>query len=809
MVKGTIEEVLQDLRYAVRTFARRPTFSAVVALTLALGIGVNAALFSVFYAVLLKSLPFDKPERLVSIGETNPGWSTTLVSSAAFFQWRERSTCFEYMALAVWWDVNLETGSEPQVIRSSSVSRDYFELLGIRPLAGRTFLPDEHVRGGAKAVILGNSLWQRLGGRRDLVGTSIRINGESYLVAGVMPPVVYSGPFIGWGDVWVPSTVDESIARRPGRRWRGFRVLARLKPGVSVEQARAQVQSIHAQLALEEPQTYGGYGIIVTPLHEFITGHVRTALFVLVSAVGLVLLIACANIANLLLARAASREKEIAIRIALGASRTRLIRQMVTESLVLSLAGAIGGLLMAEAMVRAILQISAAELPRIQAASIDGRVIFFAFGLALTTGVLFGLAPALASCHAGVVEVLRSGGRTTSAGGVRQRLKSILVSAEVAFALVLLVTSGLLGRSLLRLLAEDAGFARDGAVTFELMLPTSRYPDDAQRTMFFRELLGRLEALPGVVAAGANRYFPLHERQYSNPIFVEGRPVPDGQEPVVQYGGITSGYLRAMSIPLRAGREFTEEEMWQRPGAAMINESMARRLWPRENPLGRRFKHSVDGQWLTIVGVVGDVKQRGLDREPYPQVYVPYSDYRHNIMSFAVRTTLEPSSLLAAVRHEVASLDPGLPLSRLMPLGEAVERTVAGRRLAMLLLALFAALALVLATVGLYGVISYVVAQRTNEIGIRMALGASRATVLSMVMGYGLRLILTGLLGGMVVSFATAKLISALLYGIAPTDPTTYVAVSSLLLAVGAAACYVPAWRATRIDPLDALRQEQ
>jgi putative ABC transport system permease protein len=803
------EQTLQDLRFAVRTSGRRPAFTAVVTLTLALGIGVNAALFSVVHSVLLQALPFQAPERLVSIGETNPGWSTTLVSGAAFFEWRNRSDCFEKMALTNWWDVNLETGAEPQVVRSSIVTSDYFDLLGVKPVAGRTFLPGEYVRGGPRVVLLSHALWTRLGARHDLVGTSIRIDGEPRLVAGIMPPVVYSGPFIGWGDIWSPATIDESVAKRSARRWRGWRALARLKDRVTIEQARSQLEFIHARLALEDSVTYGGYRVIVAPLHEFVTGNVRIALLVLLAAVGLVLLIACVNIANLLLARAASREKEIAIRMAQGASRGRLIRQMLIESLVFSLGGAIGGLLLAQAMVRAIVRFSPADLPRIQGAAVDGRVVLFALGLALTTTILFGLAPAFAVSRASVADSLRAGARTTATGRVRGRVKSVLVTAEIALALVLLVTSGLVGRSFVRLLDADAGFVRKGVLTFELMLPLSRYKDDSQRTVFLRELLRRLEALRGVVAAGANRYFPLHERQYSNPVFIEGRPVPDGQEPVVQYGGITSGYLRAMSIPLHAGRGFTEQEMWERPGTALINESMAQRLWPGQNPLGRRIKHTVDGQWLTIIGVVGDVKQRGLALEAYPQIYVPYSDYRHNIMSFAVRATVDAGSLIAPIRREVANLDPSLPLARLMPLEEAVERTEAGRRLAMLLLALFAALALILASVGLYGVISYVVAQRTNEIGIRMALGARPADVLTNVMGHGLRLVAAGLLIGIAVSLATSRLISTLLYGVAATDLTTYGAVSFLLLVVAAAACYVPARRATRIDPLEALRQEQ
>jgi putative ABC transport system permease protein len=792
-----------DIRHALRMLVRRPGFTLVVTLTLALGIGVNAALFSVIHAVLLKPLPFGKPERLVSIGETNPGWSTTLVSSSAFAEWRQRTTGFERMALAVWWDVNLETGPEPQAVRSSSVTREYFEMLGIQPMLGRTFLPSEHARGGPKVVMLSEGLWRQLGARRDLVDAGIRIDGNPHTVVGVMPPVNYTGPFIGWTDLWGPSSAGEPVANRTASRWRGFRALARLKPGVSVEQARAQVETVHKQLGAEDALTYGGYGVIVTPLDRFITGNVRTALLVLMAAVGLVLLIACVNTANLLLARAASREKEIAIRIAEGASRGRLIRQMLVESVALSLSGAVAGVLLGGAILRAIVRMSPPDYPAIQSAAVDGRMLLFTFIVSLAAGVLFGLAPALMLSRAGIGDTLRAGSRAI---GGRGRVKSILVSAEVALALLLLVTAGLLGHSFMRLLTDDPGFTRDGVATFELQLPLVRYKEGAQRTAFFRELIRRLEALPGVVAVGANRYFPLHERQYSNPIFVEGRPVSEGQEPVVQYGGITSGYFRAMSIPLVAGREFTEEEMWERPGTVIVNQSMARRLWPGENPLGRRIKHGADAQWLTIAGIVGDVKQRGLDLEAYPQIYVPYSDYRHNIMSFAVRSNAKSGGLLAAIRREVAGLDASLPLNRALLLEEAVERTVAGRRLAMSLLVLFAALALALATVGLYGVISYLVTQRTNEIGIRMALGARQTDVLFMVMRHGLSLIAVGLLAGGVASIFTGRLIAALLYGVKPTDPTTYIAVSLLLLLTAAAACYVPARRATRINPVIALR---
>jgi len=655
-------------------------------------------------------------------------------------------------------------------------------------------------------VVLSYGLLQRLGASTKIVGQQVRISGEGYTVVGVMPRLAYTGPFIGLGELWMPSQIDELRARASPSGWRGFRVLARLKPAVGLDQARAEMEVIASQLAQEFPIIYSGYRVMVRRLHDFAVGDVRSALFVLLGAVGFVLLIACANLANLLLAKALARQKEIAIRLALGAGRRRLIRQLLTESVLLSIMGTVVGLLLVYGGIRLLVSLYADNIPRVAESNVGGTVLVFAASLSLLTSLLFGLVPALAATQTDLNKTLKEGSRGATAGLRHDRFRGLLIASEVAIALVLLIGAGLMTKSLWNLSRVNVGFQSDHLLTMDLTLPGSRYKEVQQRVTFFRQLLVRLEGLPGVGTVGANRYFPLRDRQFSNPIFVEGQPVPEGREPVVQYGGITSGYFWAMGIPLLKGRDFSEREMWETGGVVIINAAMAHQLWTTQDPLGKRIKHGAQQNWLTVVGVVGDVRQRRLDLEPYPQIYVPHSDYQHTTMTLAVRTGSNPTGLVTAIRREISALDPSLPIFNVMTFDQALTQSTADRRLTMTLLSLFAALAMALATVGIYGVLSYMVSQRTNEIGVRMALGAQQGDVVKLVVGQGVQLVLVGLSVGWLAALFLARLMSSLLFGVTSGDPAIFLGVTMLLFIVTLSACFIPARRASKIDPIVAIR---
>jgi putative ABC transport system permease protein len=803
-----MEALWQDIRFAGRTLLKQPGFILIVTLTLALGIGANTAIFSVVNAALLAPPPFREPERVVRLGEVNPGWSTTLASSHAFIEWKERSAAFEKMARATWYDGNLETGSEPQHVVTVSASADYFAALGVEPLLGRTFAPEELGETGHRVIVISHGLWQRLGADPRIVGQTLQLDGESQSVIGVMPQVNYQGPFIGWGDIWHPLFRSEQSAKLKPGGWRGHTVIARLKDGVTVAQAQAELERIERQLAAEWPNLYTGYTPVVLRLQDFITGDARPALLALLGAVTAMLLIACANVANLSLVRAAGREKELAVRAALGAGRGRLARLLLTESLLLALAGAAAGLGLAYLGIRALITLGPENLPGVSRIGLDFSVLGFTLLLSIVTGLLFGLAPALAAGKMDLNETLKDTARGAGQGAQRQRLRNLLVVSEIALALMLLVGGGLALKSFRNLLRVDAGFRAERVLTMDLVLAEERYKENHKRTSFFRQLMARLNALPGVEAAGANRYLPLRDRQYSNPVFIEGRPVPEGQEPVVQYGGVIGGYLRAMGVPVLSGRDFSEQEMWETGGVVLINESMRRRLWPNEDPIGKRIRHGADQQWQTIIGVVGDVRQRGLESEAHPQIYTPFAEYQHTTMSLAIRTQGEPKAMLGAARKEIAALDPLLAPYNIFTLEEAVERTLVGRRMATRLLALFACSALLLAAVGLYGVMSYRVSQRTREIGVRMAMGAQARDVLKLVLGQGLRLVGLGLAAGGFAALLLARLMRTMLYGVSATDPLIFAGVALLLALVALIACFIPARRAAKVEPMIALRSE-
>jgi predicted permease len=798
---------IDDFRYAWRALRRAPGFSITAALTLALGIGANAAVFGVVRAVLLEPLPFAAPERLVVIEEINPGWSTTLASSHAFLEWRRRTRSFEHLAAAVWWDANLESGPEPTRVIEVNVSAGYFETLGVAPALGRTFRPDEVGRLDARVVVLSHGLWQRLGGDDRLIGRSIRLGGENYQVIGVMPPVAYDGPFMGWGDLWVPWIVDETAAVVKPSGWRGFRVVARLGRDSTVSTADADVARIEQQLAREVPAIYDGYVTRVRPLAEYVTGGARPLLLVLLAAVIFVLLMSCANVSNLLLGRGASREGELAIRGALGAGRPQLARLLLAETMLLVAAGLGLGLVLAAWALQMVRAIPLDELPRATAAGLDFRLLGLAALLAAVTATLTGVAPAIALSSANPADALGAHGRGSRGGRRGARLRAAIVAAQVALAAILAIGGILLLRSLARLTQVDPGFQTQNVLTMDVMLPDARYHEEGRRISFFRSFIEQASARPGVIAVGANRYFPLRDRQFSNPIFVEGRAVPAGQEPIVQYGGVTTGYFRAMGIPVMRGRDFTEREVWHTGGAVILNEALARRLWPHDDPLGRRIKHGAAQPWLTIVGVVGDVRQRRIDVEPYPQIYVPYADFKHTTMSIAVRTAGDPVALAAPIRGVVRGLDPNLPLFNVMTLRQVVERGIAGRRTASVLLAVFAAVALSLAFVGLYGATSYAARQRGRDLAVRLALGAPRSQVVRQVVIRGAHSVAIGTAVGLGLAAILTRLMTAVLFDVDPLDPVTFALAGAGVALAGLFACYLPARTAAAVDPVTVLRQ--
>jgi putative ABC transport system permease protein len=796
----------QDVRFAARALLKTPGFTAAVLLMLSLGVGANAAIFSVLRAVLLRPLPFAEPERLVVLGESNPGWGATLVSSHAFFEWRSRTNAFENMSTTLFWEEDLEHGDTPRVILSSTVSPEYFEVMGVAPLLGRTFRPEEG-SSRANVVVLSHKLWRELGADRGIVGEALRLDGIPHTVLGAMPPVEWSGPFVGWADAWFPSFLDEARVRAQPSGWRGFGVIARRKAGVTLEEARADLGRVQRQLQQELPRIYEGYTATVEPLEEFIVGGVRPALRLLAGAVVVVLLIACANVSGLVLARSLSRDREIAIRIAQGASRSRIVRQLLVESLVLSTGAAVLGALTAHGVMLLVKGMNAAQVPRLAEARLDLPVLAGALGLSWLAALVFGLAPALRASRPLLSESLREGGRSSSSRGAREA-RRLLVVAEVALCTTLLAGAGLLLKSLLELWRVDAGFQRENVLTAHLSLPEGRYGEEGQRKAFFRALVQRLESIPGVMAAGGNRYFPLRDRQYSNPIFVEGFPVPEGQEPVVQYGGVTTGYFEAMGIPIVEGRGFTEGEIWETGGVVLVNRSMARRLWPGRSPLGLRIKHGAEAPWLTIVGIASDVRQRTLDQEPYPQIYVPYADFEHADMTLALRIRSAPEELVEALRKEVEALDPGLPLSDVMTLEEAMSRSLSARRLVAFLLSAFSGLSLVLAVGGVYASLAYSISRRVRELGLRLALGARPGDLVFLVTREGMRTVGIGLVLGSAGALVLGWLVRGQLFGVSPLDLSVLSTSVVLLAALALAGCLVPAGRAARVDPLVALRQE-
>ncbi len=808
---------MNELRFALRQLRKSPAFTFIAILTLALGIGANTAIFSVVNAVILRPLPYKAPEQLVWIWETSPKneIEEEPLSFPNFNDFRQQAQSFEAVG-AFTGAAPILSGAdgEPERLTGAAVVGDFFSVLGVEPVLGRKFVPEENEDGKNRVAILSHAFWQRrFGGDPGLVGQQIQLNGNQYTVVGVMPPT-FQDPVAAARrpvELWMPLAVTERM--RSARRSDFLSVIARLKHGGTVEQARAELKGIASRLEQQYPDTNTNWSVIVEPLHETLTGNVRPALLILLGAVAFLLLIACANVANLLLARASARQREIAVRSALGASRARIIRQLLTENMLLSLAGGVAGLFIAWWGTRALLALSPGNIPRLSSVGLDPQVLLFTLLVSLVTGVLFGLAPALIVSKLNLNQTLKEGGRSSAEGAGGRRLRNGLAVAEIALSLILLVGAGLLIRSFLRLQEVNPGFNPDNLLAAELSLPSAKYAENQQVVNFYDQLLARVAEQPGVRSAALTTSLPLTGGGDILAFYVEGRPVartdrtPDAEARVVN-----PDYFRTMEIPLRRGRVLTDQDAPDAPDAVVINEALARKYFAEEDPVGKRITfgdpQAANVEWFNIVGVVGDVRQSTLQAEPYPQVYSAYRQTPRRALTIVLRTAGEPTAMANTLRQQVWSLDRQQPLHNVRTVEQVLAQSIARPRFNTLLITILAGVALVLAAVGIYGVISYSVTQRTHEIGVRMALGASSSNVLRLVVGQGMLLAGMGLAVGVLGAFAVTRIMGTLLYGVSANDPITYIVLVSLLGIIALVASYIPARRAMRVDPVVALRNE-
>jgi putative ABC transport system permease protein len=801
---------MHDLRFAFRQLRRNPGFTAVAVLTLALGIGVNTMIFSVVNAVVLRPLPFPDPERLVFLFENNlpKGVRRMSLSYPDYLDWRAQNTVFTDLGLQGETTCTLTGRADPVRVQGAVVTASLFSVLGVRPIVGRHFRSEEGQPGAAPVALISYGLWQqRFGGDSNLVGQTLTLDGRSHTVVGIMPA---GFAFPEAAQLWTPLVIDNPASQRMTHLYKG---LARLKPGITLEQAGAELNTIAGRIAEAHPKTHTDVGATLGPLRDYWVDEWSVRVWLLLGAVSFVLAIACANVANLLLARALSRRKEFAMRAALGASRWRTVRQLLTESLLLSGAGALVGLGLSRWGLDTVLAVIPVDIPFWMQFSIDGRVLAFTLAVATATSVLFGLAPAWGAARTDLTETLKENARSATAGHARLRLRTALVVAEVALAVVLLSGAGLMIVSFLRLHQVTPGFNPEQVVVFDLSLPPEKYADANQRTAFYRSLRERVSAVPGVKAAAAISHLPLGDNQWANIYTVEGQEAVRHSD--VPYGPVrvvTPGYFRTLEVPLLAGRDFSDADTAGAPGAAIIDAAFTRRYFPTNDPLGHRIKLAYPndpGRWMTIVGVAGEARQYGLNQKQEPGFYLPHPQVPFADLTMTVRTAVaDPGSVTAALRHEVHQLDPDLPVSNLRTMPEVVSRSCWAPRLLSQLFALFSVLGIALAAVGIYAVMACSVTQRTHEIGVRMALGAQRADVLKLVVRQGMEAVGLGLILGLGANFGLLRLLASQLYEVGALDLTTYGGAALLILGVALAACYLPAHRATRVDPMVALRCE-
>jgi putative ABC transport system permease protein len=805
-----MDRLLQDIRYALRSLRKNPGFALVAVLTLALGIGANSAIFSVINGVLLHPLPFRDADRLAMVWIDNQplGIRQDITSYPTYQDWRDQNRVFSDMAAFRPHEVNLTGGFEPERIARTAVTATFFGVLGVEPVRGRGFTAEEEQEGNDRVAVLSHGLWQRrFGGDPGVIGTTVQMNEQEFSVVGIAPR--------GFGfpantELWIPLAPSEQVREARGVFW--LYTIGRLQPGVTMEMAQTEMSGIAARIG-QEYEVFSPFGVFVQPVRDYLVGDVRTALLVLLGAVAFLLLIASANVANLLLARASAREREIAVRTALGASRGRITAQLLTESVVLGLAGGALGLLFAVGGVRVLRALSPADLPRIELVQVDSTVLGFTFLIALLTGIAFGLVPSLQVSGNQLTETLREGGRGMAGSHRGRRTRKALVVGEVALALVLLIGAGLLIQSFARLRSVDPGFQPENVLTVRLALGGSQYMEPARVIGFYDELLGRVQQIPGVASAAAASDILLPELANSARVTIEGRATTPAEEAIeVPIDAVTPGFFRTFGTPLLRGRDFAATDTEESTLVAIINETMARRFWPDTDPIGKRYRYGTgpDNQspWRTVVGVVADARRSGVEQEARPSTFLPHRQRPSPAMTLLVRTTADPLALVSAVRREVREIDPNQPMAEIATLEALLSERLAQRRFNAVLLGVFSALALLLAIVGVYGVIAYMVNQSTREIGIRMALGARSVDVLRLVLRQVSTLVLLGIGIGVATALVLSRTLSGMLFGTSPTDPATYVGIALLLTVTALIASYLPARRATRVDPMIALRAE-
>jgi putative ABC transport system permease protein len=811
-----MQTILQDLRYGARLLLKHPGFTLIAVVTLALGIGANTAIFTVVNAALLRGLPYRDPGHLVHLWENTPQqqFPQREASYPDFLDWRQNQVFSGMAAYSGGGSFTLIGNDGPEQIRGGRVTANFFTVLGVDPFLGQGFRGDADQPGAERVVMLNYSFWQRrFGGEPKVIGQPLNLNGNSYTIIGVLPPGFQFAPR-GAAELWVPLQPNEAQRERRYMHW--VNVIARLKPAINQEQALSEMRTIARRIAQEHPESHAGTGIVLVPLNEQIVGQIRPLLIILLVAVGFVLLIACANVANLLLARAGTRHKEIAIRAALGAGRWRLIRQLLVESTLLALIGGSMGLLLAQwgvdALIAMIPDNMLSFMPYLRGLELDGRTLAFTGGLALMTSFVFGMAPAIQASKLDLQAVLKEGGKT-SAGVTRHRLRDLLVAGEIALALVLLVGAGLMMKSLFHLLQVDPGFNPKNLLTFSISLPAAKYDQNEKISTFHRQLTARLEALAGVRGAGAVEVIPLIGGNTTR-FYIAGQPRPaPGSETEANLRGVSANYFSVMEVPLIAGRHFNDRDKMDAPGVIIVNQTLAKAAFPGQDAVGRQLIFSGDDSTPTqIVGVVGDEKVNGLAAKTTPVVYYSFlQDSSPGLMkNMVVRTNGDPAHLMAAIRNECRTLEPGLTVAQMITMDQIITNSPATfmRRYPALLIGVFAAVALLLAAVGIYGVISFAVSQQTHEIGIRMALGARKLDVLKLVMWRGMLLTMMGIGAGLAAAVALTRLMSSLLFGVSATDPVTFAGVAVLLAVIAILACYIPARRATKVDPMVALRYE-